>query len=300
MQRRNRDPFSREAQAKGFKSRAAFKLLQLDSQHRFFKPGQVVVDLGYAPGSWSQVAVERTKASQSHHSPSSSPPPRNGISSRDGIVVGIDVIPAQPPKGASTIQGDFLSPGVRGLAKRFLADAVLRRAKMRAAEQAREREMKAGLRKTQREAAAIAAAAAAVPARQQQGEEGRGREGGLKADDEDGQDPVVMVQDRPSYIDLERQSTAGKDADEEDDVAGITGMDLSALRKSRLVDVSLLGALFFPLRNGIFWGGAAHTELAFFAATNMFLSLPSPLKKKPDSSQRYVRTLDLCRLALRL
>ena len=57
---------------------------------------------GYAPGSWSQVAVERTKPS--------------------GRIVGIDIIPAQPPKGVSTIQGNFLSEGVRVEVKRFLED----------------------------------------------------------------------------------------------------------------------------------------------------------------------------------
>jgi 21S rRNA (uridine2791-2'-O)-methyltransferase len=57
---------------------------------------------GYAPGSWSQVAVERTKP--------------------NGRVIGIDIIPAQPPKGVSTIQGNFLSLGVREEVKRFLLD----------------------------------------------------------------------------------------------------------------------------------------------------------------------------------
>jgi len=60
------------------------------------------VDLGYAPGSWSQVAVERTKPT--------------------GRIVGIDIIPAQPPKGVSTIQGNFLSPGVQAEVKSFLSD----------------------------------------------------------------------------------------------------------------------------------------------------------------------------------
>lgn len=57
---------------------------------------------GYAPGSWSQVAVERTKPT--------------------GRIVGIDIIPAQPPKGVSTIQGNFLSPGVQAEVKSFLSD----------------------------------------------------------------------------------------------------------------------------------------------------------------------------------
>ncbi|KAJ4507319.1 2' O-ribose methyltransferase [Exophiala dermatitidis] len=61
-----------------------------------------VVDLGFAPGSWSQVAVDLTK-------------PR-------GRVLGIDLLPVQPPKGVSTIQGDFLSPDVQAEIKSFLRD----------------------------------------------------------------------------------------------------------------------------------------------------------------------------------
>lgn len=83
------------------KSRAAFKLLEIDSKYHLFKKGQTVVDLGYAPGSWSQVAVERTKP--------------------NGRVLGIDIIPAQPPKGACAIQGNFLSRGVQNEAIRFLS-----------------------------------------------------------------------------------------------------------------------------------------------------------------------------------
>ncbi|KAG0652369.1 rRNA methyltransferase [Hyphodiscus hymeniophilus] len=74
----------------------------IDAKYKLFKRGQTVVDLGYAPGSWSQVAVERTKPS--------------------GRIVGIDIIPAQPPKGVSTIQGNFLSIGVQEEVKKFLRD----------------------------------------------------------------------------------------------------------------------------------------------------------------------------------
>ncbi|TVY40072.1 rRNA methyltransferase 2, mitochondrial [Lachnellula subtilissima] len=100
--RQGRDSFAREARVQGLKSRAAFKLLEIDAKYRLFKKGQTVVDLGYAPGSWSQVAVERTKP--------------------HGRIVGIDIIPAQPPKGVSTIQGNFLSAEVREEVKRFLSD----------------------------------------------------------------------------------------------------------------------------------------------------------------------------------
>jgi len=91
--RQFRDRFTREAKVQGLKSRAAFKLLEIDAKYKIFKKGDTVVDLGYAPGSWSQVAV--TKASPG------------------GRVIGIDILPVQPPKGVSTIQGNFLSPEVQ-------------------------------------------------------------------------------------------------------------------------------------------------------------------------------------------
>ncbi|KAI0911244.1 23S ribosomal RNA methyltransferase [Ustulina deusta] len=105
-QRQGKDVFAREAKVQGLKSRAAFKLLEMDAKYRLFKRGQTVVDLGYAPGSWSQVAAERTKP--------------------NGRVIGIDLIPAQPPKGVSTIQGNFLSPVVQNMVKEYLAEFVQR------------------------------------------------------------------------------------------------------------------------------------------------------------------------------
>ncbi|OKL55738.1 hypothetical protein UA08_09116 [Talaromyces atroroseus] len=100
--RQRSDIFTREAVVKGLKSRAAFKLLQIDEQYRVFRGGQTVVDLGYAPGSWSQVAVTRTQP--------------------NGRVLGVDIIPAQPPKGVSTIQGNFLSPDVQQYVLEFVRD----------------------------------------------------------------------------------------------------------------------------------------------------------------------------------
>ncbi|KAK5002713.1 hypothetical protein LTR28_011081, partial [Elasticomyces elasticus] len=102
--RQSRDSFARDARVQGLKSRAAFKLLELDAKHRLFKPRQTVIDLGYAPGSWSQVAVSRTAP--------------------EGRVVGIDVIPAQPPRGASSIQGNFLSESVQAEVRRYVQDPM--------------------------------------------------------------------------------------------------------------------------------------------------------------------------------
>lgn len=138
----------------GLKSRAAFKLLELDSKYHLFRrgKGQVVVDLGFAPGSWSQVAIDRTAP--------------------NGTVVGIDIIPAQPPKGVSAIQGNFLSAGVQGMVKQFLLEGEKKRRAEKAARRAQKEE-----------------------------EEAVDQEGGDEGE-------VVAVADRPSYIDMERMAAA--------------------------------------------------------------------------------------------
>ena len=55
VERQGKDRFAREAKLQGLKSRAAFKLLQINEKYRLFRAGMTVVDLGFAPGSWSQV-----------------------------------------------------------------------------------------------------------------------------------------------------------------------------------------------------------------------------------------------------
>ncbi|KXT18771.1 hypothetical protein AC579_8262 [Pseudocercospora musae] len=100
--RQGKDPYAREAKVAGLKSRAAFKLLQINEKYRLFHKGDTVVDLGFAPGSWSQVAVNRT--------------------SPGGRVVGIDIIPAQPPRGVNALQGNFLSPEIREEVRKFVSD----------------------------------------------------------------------------------------------------------------------------------------------------------------------------------
>lgn len=90
LQRQINDPYVAEAQRLGYRGRAAFKIMQLDDQFHFFKPGRRVVDLGCAPGGWSQVAVQRVKST-----------PENPL------VVGMDLLPADPIAGAKLIQMDF-------------------------------------------------------------------------------------------------------------------------------------------------------------------------------------------------
>lgn len=100
--RQTSDPYTKSSKLTALKSRAAYKLLEINEKHKLFRAGQSVVDLGYAPGSWSQVAKNRVGES--------------------GRVVGIDVIPAQPPRGVSALQGDFLSEGVQGLVREFVRE----------------------------------------------------------------------------------------------------------------------------------------------------------------------------------
>lgn len=90
LQRQINDPYVSEAQRLGYRGRAAFKIMQLDDQFHFFKPGRRVVDLGCAPGGWSQVAVQRVKST-----------PENPL------VVGMDLLPADPIAGANLVQMDF-------------------------------------------------------------------------------------------------------------------------------------------------------------------------------------------------
>src|ERR1700724_2501126 len=62
LERQLNDPYVRHAKRDGFRSRAAYKLLEIDDKHHFLKPGITVVDLGAAPGGWSQIAAKRVGA----------------------------------------------------------------------------------------------------------------------------------------------------------------------------------------------------------------------------------------------
>ncbi len=64
LERQLNDPYVKEARRLGYRSRAAFKLIEIDDKYKFLKPGGRVVDLGAAPGGWSQVAAQRVKAEQ--------------------------------------------------------------------------------------------------------------------------------------------------------------------------------------------------------------------------------------------
>ena len=87
LARQLNDPYVREAKAKGYRSRAAFKLIELDGKFHFLRKGATVLDLGAAPGGWSQVAAERVGA--------------------NGRVVAIDLLAIVPLVGVEILEGDL-------------------------------------------------------------------------------------------------------------------------------------------------------------------------------------------------
>ena len=87
LRRHVTDQYVRKARQQGYRSRAAFKLLEIDSKERMLRPGFTVVDLGAAPGGWSQVAAEKVGPG--------------------GRVIAIDLLPIAPISGVTVHQGDF-------------------------------------------------------------------------------------------------------------------------------------------------------------------------------------------------
>ena len=116
LERQLNDPYVKRAQAEGYRGRAAFKIVELDDKYHFLVPGARVVDLGCAPGGWSQVAVKRVNAlGEKKGKPV-------------GKVLGIDLQEVEPIAGAELHQLDFLSDGADEKVKQWLggkADVVM-------------------------------------------------------------------------------------------------------------------------------------------------------------------------------
>ena len=93
------DPYVKMAQREGYRARAAYKLKEIDEQDKLIKPGQVIVDLGATPGSWSQYA--RNKLAQGKHRDATR---EGGI---DGTIIALDLLPMEPIADVHFIQGDF-------------------------------------------------------------------------------------------------------------------------------------------------------------------------------------------------
>ncbi len=92
LDRHLHDPYVKAANQAGYRSRAAYKLIGIDTKDHLFRPGMRVVDLGAAPGAWSQVAVERI--------------------GEEGSVVAVDLLPMVPLPQVEVIQGDFTDEAV--------------------------------------------------------------------------------------------------------------------------------------------------------------------------------------------
>jgi len=94
LERQLNDPYVARAKREGYRSRAAFKLIEIDDKYHILKPGQRIVDLGAAPGGWSQIAKRKV--------------------GDKGRVVGIDLLPIDPLPGVEFIQLDFLDESAPG------------------------------------------------------------------------------------------------------------------------------------------------------------------------------------------
>jgi 23S rRNA (uridine2552-2'-O)-methyltransferase len=112
LERQLNDPYVSAAKREGMRSRAAYKLAEIDAKHRFLKPGQRVVDLGAAPGGWSQIAAERVKSVEGK-----------------GQVVAIDYLGMEPLPGVEIVELDFTDetaePRLKALLREGGADVVL-------------------------------------------------------------------------------------------------------------------------------------------------------------------------------
>lgn len=101
LHRQNRDPYVQQARKQGYRGRAVYKLKEIDEKYRLIKPGLRMVDLGAAPGSWSQYVAAKLKLAQSTQA--------NRKSSQ---LVAIDLLPMEAIEGVEIVQGDFMDDGV--------------------------------------------------------------------------------------------------------------------------------------------------------------------------------------------
>jgi 23S rRNA (uridine2552-2'-O)-methyltransferase len=104
LRRHVSDHYVKEARKQGYRSRAAFKLLEIHSKEKLFRPGQTVLDLGAAPGGWSQVAAEKVKPG--------------------GKVTAVDLLEIAPISGVTILKGDFREVSIEGSADVVLSDVA--------------------------------------------------------------------------------------------------------------------------------------------------------------------------------
>ena len=93
LQRQLNDPYVEEAKRRGYRSRAAFKLAEIDDKHHLLRPGMIVVDLGAAPGGWSQIAAQRVQ-----------------VMAGKGRVIAVDLVEMEPISGVIQLRLDMTDP----------------------------------------------------------------------------------------------------------------------------------------------------------------------------------------------
>ena len=111
LERQLNDPYVAQARREGYRSRAAYKLIEIDDKHKLFKPGARIIDLGAAPGGWSQVAAARVAAREGR-----------------GRVIAIDLLEMDPIEGVEFRQMDFHDPEAPRLLREWLGGPRGRRA----------------------------------------------------------------------------------------------------------------------------------------------------------------------------
>ena len=107
LERQLNDPYVARARREGYRSRAAYKLIEIDEKYHLLKPGQRVVDLGAAPGGWSQVAARKVGSAEGR-----------------GRVVGIDLLPIDPLPGVDFVELDFLDEAAPKKLEEWLGGAA--------------------------------------------------------------------------------------------------------------------------------------------------------------------------------
>jgi len=99
------DPYVKLAQREGYRARAAYKLKEIDESLHLIKPGDLIVDLGSAPGAWSQYVRNRL-------SPRTAVGGGAAVGELNGTIIALDILPMEPVEGALFLQGDFREPEV--------------------------------------------------------------------------------------------------------------------------------------------------------------------------------------------
>lgn len=107
LERQLNDPYVAQAKREGYRSRAAYKLLELDDKHHWLKPGKTVLDLGAAPGGWTQVAAARVKST-----------------AEKPLVIGVDILEMSPIPASILLKLDFLDDKAPDAIRKHIPDGV--------------------------------------------------------------------------------------------------------------------------------------------------------------------------------